>query len=344
MKNENGAGNIYKIKGKRRKPWAVRVTTGYTIEGKQIRKYVGTYETKREAQQALFEYLKNPKLYSKKTFKEIKDLWWKNYKKKVDNDNTINTNIYRLRPLEPLDNLEIADIKLFDLQQLFDSMTTSWSFKNACKSILNMIFEYAFKNEFISSNKVKFIELGKKEKVIDRKIFTQKEIDILWENLSSKTYHGKYTYIVLILIYTGMRIGELTNLKNEDIDLENRTIKVRVSKTSAGVRVIPISSRIFNLFKDNMVDSQEYFVTGDTTAQLSYSTFKPRFKKLLKELGLPEHTIHDTRHTFATMLNNVNANSTSITKLIGHSNFSTTENIYTHKDTEELRKAVELLN
>ena len=44
------------------------------------------------------------------------------------------------------------------------------------------------------------------------------------------------------------------------------------------------------------------------------------------------------------MLNNVNANSTSITKLIGHSNFSTTENIYTHKDTEELRKAVELLN
>ena len=101
---------------------------------------------------------------------------------------------------------------------------------------------------------------------------------------------------------------------------------------------------IFNLFKDNMIIGQEYFVKGDTTTQLSYATFKPRFKKLLKELGIQEHTIHDTRHTFATMLNNANANSTSIIRLIGHSNFSTTENIYTHKDTEELRKAVELLN
>ena len=65
MKNGNGTGNIYKMKDKSRKPWAVRVTTGYTLEGKQIRKYIGTYETKREAQESLFEYLKNPKLYKK---------------------------------------------------------------------------------------------------------------------------------------------------------------------------------------------------------------------------------------------------------------------------------------
>ena len=55
MKNGNGTGNIYKMKDKSRKPWAVRVTTGYTLEGKQIRKYIGTYETKREAQESLFE-------------------------------------------------------------------------------------------------------------------------------------------------------------------------------------------------------------------------------------------------------------------------------------------------
>ena len=61
-------------------------------------------------------------------------------------------------------------------------------------------------------------------------------------------------------------------------------------------------------------------------------------------MNIESHTIHDTRHTFATLLNNANANQTSIIKLIGHSDFSVTENIYTHKDTEELRKAVELLN
>jgi uroporphyrinogen-III decarboxylase len=84
IKNENGTGNIYKMKDKRRKLWAVRVTTGYTLEGKQVRKYIGTYETKREAQESLFEYLKNPKLYKKITFKEITDLWFESYKKKEE--------------------------------------------------------------------------------------------------------------------------------------------------------------------------------------------------------------------------------------------------------------------
>ena len=84
MKNGNGTGNIYKMKDKRRKLWAVRVTTGYTLEGKQVRKYIGTYETKREAQESLFEYLKNPKLYKKITFKAIIDLWFESYKKKAE--------------------------------------------------------------------------------------------------------------------------------------------------------------------------------------------------------------------------------------------------------------------
>ena len=342
MKNGNGTGNIYKMKDKRRKLWAVRVTTGYTLEGKQVRKYIGTYETKREAQESLFEYLKNPKLYKKITFKEITDLWFESYKKKIGSPKTLETNKYRLRFLEPLNDMQITDIKLYHLQKLIDEIDTSWSFKNGCKSVLNMIFEYAFKNEFISSNKVKFVEIGKKEKVIDRKVFTQKEIEILWENLNSNTYHGKYTYIILILIYTGMRIGELINLKNEDIDLENRILKIKISKTNAGMRNIPINPKIYPLIKENIVVGQEYFVKGDTITQLSYSTFKPRFIKLMKELGL-EHTIHDTRHTFATLLSNANANPTTIVKLIGHTNYSTTENIYTHKDIEELEKAINLI-
>ena len=138
-----------------------------------------------------------------------------------------------------------------------------------------------------------------------------------------------------------MRIGEFINLKNKDINLKENTLQVKVSKTSNGIRMIPISSKLISLFKENINDKQVYFVKGDTTEQLSYSTFKPRFNKLLKKLGIEKHTIHDTRHTFATLMNNANVNTTSIVKLIGHSNFSTTENIYTHKDKEELRKAIE---
>lgn len=161
MKNENGAGNIYKLKGKRRKPWMIRITTGYTVDGKQVRKVVGTYETKRIAQEALFEYLKNPRLYSKTTFKDVRELWWNTYI--IDKSHrTIETNKFKMKFFESLDNREIAEIKLFEFQNLFDNMNRSWSFKISCKSILNMIFDYALKNDFISSNKVSFVEVGKK--------------------------------------------------------------------------------------------------------------------------------------------------------------------------------------
>ncbi|MGL5367629.1 MAG: tyrosine-type recombinase/integrase, partial [Cetobacterium somerae] len=228
MKNSNGSGSICKLKGKRRKPWYVRATIEFSNDGKQIRKSIGTFATKREAQEALYNYNKNPLLYSKKTFKNILDLWWSAYTKKVTQKTTINTHIYRMRAFESLHDRIIADIRLFELQELFDNMTTSWSFKNGCKSVLNMIFDFALKNEFIDSNRVSFIEIGKKEKVIERRVFTKKEIETLWENLDSK-----YCYIILILIYTGMRIGELLNLKNEDIDLHNSCLTIRESKTDA---------------------------------------------------------------------------------------------------------------
>lgn len=102
MKNSNGGGSISKLKGKRRKPWVVRFTTGYSSDGKQIRKSIGTFATKREAQEALYNYNKNPLLYSKKTFKNILDLWWSAYTKKVTQKTTISTHIYRMRAFEPL--------------------------------------------------------------------------------------------------------------------------------------------------------------------------------------------------------------------------------------------------
>ena len=60
MRRGNGEGSIYKLGGKRRKPWAVRITVGWTIEGKQQYKYLGYYLTKTQAKNALREYLLKP--------------------------------------------------------------------------------------------------------------------------------------------------------------------------------------------------------------------------------------------------------------------------------------------
>ena len=61
-----------------------------------------------------------------------------------------------------------------------------------------MIFDYALKNDFISSNKVSFVEIGKKTKILERKVFTKEEINILWKNVNSDEKSWQYIYIVLI--------------------------------------------------------------------------------------------------------------------------------------------------
>lgn len=335
MKNANGSGSVYKLKGKRRKPWIAIVTTGYSLDGKQLRKIIGTYSTKREGQEALLSYLKNPALFSKKTFGEVKDLWLEYHKKKINKKSTLISLDNRIAALEPLFNKEIASIKLLDMQEVFDNINLSWNTKNAYKSTLNMIFDFALKNDLITSNRVRFIELGKKEKIIERKIFTKEEIEILWNNTDKK-----YVCFILILIYTGMRVGELINLKISNIDIENKILQITESKTENGKRIIPINSKVFPLITKNINIYQKYFIEKNDMP-LTYRMFSGGFMKVLKEIGISKHTIHDTRHTFATLLNNSNANSTSITKLIGHSDFKTTESIYTHKDAEELRKAIE---
>jgi len=337
MKNQNGTGSIYKLKGKRRKSWAVRISYQNDI-GVMKRKYLGYFETKKEAQETLFNYNKNPLLFSGKTFGEIKNLWFSSVKEKITISSVKKTGII-LKFFNILDKYKISDIKLFQLQKIFDEMSFSYNYKGNCKSVLNRIFDFAVKNDFIESNKVKFVELGKKNIVIERKLFTKKEIEVLWKNLEIKN-----VYLILILIYTGMRVGELLNLKVADVDLGNKVIYIRKSKTDAGVRTIPIPDKVLSLFTDNICYENEYFIFTKTFNQMSYMSFRYIFESILSKVGLQRHTIHDTRHTFATMLNNADANSTSIIKLIGHSDFSTTENIYTHKDIEELRKAINLLN
>lgn len=337
MKNQNGTGSIYKLKGKRRKPWAIRIS--YQNEtGATKRKYLGYFETKKEAQEVLFTYNKNPLLFSGKTFKEIKTLWLSSIKEKILPE-TFKNIVINLKHFEILNENKISDIKLFQLQKIFNDMDYSRGYKSNCKSVLNRIFNFALKNDFIDSNKVQFVELGKKNIVVERKIFTRDEINILWQNLKVNN-----VYIILILIYTGMRIGELLALKVCDIDLNNKVIYIRKSKTSSGIRTIPIPDKILSLFIENIFYENEYFILSKNLTPLSYMTFKYRFNVLLEKLGIQKHTIHDTRHTFATMLNNADANSTSIIKLIGHSDFSITENVYTHKDVEELRKAINSIN
>ena len=334
MKNPNGFGSVYKLSGNRKKKWIARKTISWE-NGKQKRKIIGYFETKNEALKALanFEYIEDSKI----TFKQVYDLWSRKHFKNIGDKRvkSIKSN-YKVH-LSLIDNVRICDLKIKDLQELYDNLNVSSGTTSQVKSILNMIFDFAIRNEFIDKNPVNYLEVKKHKPVLERKIFTSDEIAILWENINFNLVDT-----ILIMIYTGLRIEEILNLKNENINLEERYC-IAGSKTEAGInRLVPFNHKIIPLITKRFKEKNIYFVTYKNKKML-YPTFRRAFIKLMENLNF-KHTIHDCRHTFATLMSNAEANPASIAKIIGHKDYKITEKIYTHKDKNELIKAVDMIN
>lgn len=334
MKNPNGFGSAYKLSGNRKRKWVARKTVSWE-NGKQKRKIIGYFETKTEALKALanFEYNENSNI----TFKQVYEQWSEKHFKKIGHARAINIKSRYKVHLSKLDNANICDLKIKDLQELYDSLPIASGTANQIKSILKMIFDFAVRNEYIDKNPTEFIELKKHETVLERKIFTNDEISFLWDNINLELVDT-----ILIMIYTGMRIEEFLNLKTDNINLEERYC-IAGSKTEAGKnRLIPFNHKILPLITKRFKDKNTYLIVYNGK-KMSYSTYRRAFVKLMEVLNL-EHTIHDCRHTFATLMSNAEANPVSIAKIIGHSDYKVTEKIYTHKDKEELIKAVDMIN
>lgn len=114
-------------------------------------------------------------------------------------------------------------------------------------------------------------------------------------------------------------------------------------KTKAGIdRTIPIHKKILPLIERRLKDSDDILSFFDKGSMSNYDALRYRWKKLMKKLNL-EHLPHDCRHTFATNMDNAGANKLSIKRIMGHSSKSVTDAVYTHKDLDQLIKAIDLL-
>lgn len=150
-----------------------------------------------------------------------------------------------------------------------------------------------------------------------------------------------------LLLETGMRIGEMCGLKWEDIDFENRIIKIKrtvqriykaenktseviigSTKTGAGKRIIPITEKIYGYLKAYKKDDDVYVASGKKTPT-EPRTHRQYHKKVMEKVGIKYITPHGLRHTFATRAIQHNVDPKTVSSLLGHSNSNITLNIYT---------------
>jgi integrase len=340
MRTPNGYGSVYKLSGKRRKPFAARKTIGWDDDGKQIFKFIGYFEKRQDALNALAEFNTNPYDFESNsiTFSDIFEQWNKIKYEKVSRS-AINGYNAAFESSADLHNMKFVEIKTMHLQNVIDNCGKGHGTLRKIKSLYNQLFKYAMENDIVSKDYSDYVEVGKNTKESSRAPFTHDEIKRLFEVEPLIPFVDT----ILIMIYTGLRIGELLLIKCVDIDMENRTITGGI-KTDAGKdRIIPIHPKIFNLVVNRVNNGHQYLITNYQNEKISYDNYyKEKFLPIMEQLGM-SHKPHDARHTFATLMSNADANETSIKKLIGHNSFITTEKIYTHKDIDELRKAIELI-
>ena len=339
MRNPNGYGSVVKLGKNRRRPYAVRVTAGWTDEGRQRYKYVSYHEKKADAIMALAEYNKNPYDLdvSKITFAEVFEKWSKQEYITLS-DSSVKGYNSAFKKCSPLYGRLIKEIKKTHLQGVIDEITAP-SMAKMTKFLFQKMYKYALENDIVEKDYSKFVKLPKKEVAEEKIPFTEEEIKCLWENVDNV----QFADLVLILLYTGMRIGELLDLKKSNIHLEERYM-IGGKKTTAGIdRVIPIHKRILPLIKKRMEDSHlDCLFLNKHRGKLSYSSFmKYQWGNIVKSFE-KEHTPHDTRHTFISEMDRLGVNKITTKRIVGHSNSDVTEH-YTHKTIAELIEAVDNL-
>ncbi|MBS9775899.1 MAG: site-specific integrase [Fusobacterium sp.] len=353
MKAVNGMGTVVKLSGKRRKPFAVRGKEYIDPNtGKSKKDYLAYFETRKDAEVFRIAYFsksnentlkivspvkkqKNKKL----TFSEVYNLW---IKAKNPKASTFKNYTSYFNNSKKLHNMDIREINGVLLQSIFNDLNLTNGTLRNIKSFWKRLFDYAVLNDFCKKNYAEFLMMPSVEKgkrTANRpRLITKSELETLWKNL----YKDKHNVIDIILIncYTGLRINELLDLKSKDVDIDKKCIYIRKSKNKNGIRTVPISDKIIDLVRNRLNSKSNYLCLRADNEKYLYDNFDDHFRVVFRDLGLTYHTLHDCRHTFATMIDELGVDKETIIKIMGHSNFKITSEVYIEKSLNALTEAV----
>ncbi len=342
-KRSGGEGTVFKDKNGK---WIAEYTIGWDeVDGmlKRKRRKKRGFATKHEAL-AYLPHLKMelPQQDMNIKFKDLYTQWLGLHKEKVGKS-TINGYKAAFKYYEDLHYAEVCKIRTEHLQKCIDECPQGRRTKEMMKSLGTCLLRYAMQLDIVDRNYAEYIYI-KKEETKERVAFSTEQLQAMWDKVDTVP-NLRY---VLLLCYTGMRLGEMLKAKTENYRPEERYF-ITGSKTKAGKdRIITISPRIWPFFADFAKGEYLFFPNGKSPQEGKFrdNVFYPALQSVGMDVLNPDgthlYTPHCCRHTFATMMKNVEAPSTDKQKLIGHSSFEMTAH-YTHTDIDSLRRITDSL-
>ena len=301
-------------------------------------------------------------MVKEKTINQITEEWKEEKKKYVKKSTYAAYQLLIQNHIKPYfgDLYEVNEEKV--QQFVFDKLDAGLSEKTIRDIIivLKMILKFGIKNGYLEYVQidVKFpSKQDKKNLDVLSKADQKKFMEHLRNNFTFKNLG------IFICLSTGMRIGEICGLRWCDVDTVEGVIKVRhtlqriyiiegetrhtellldTPKTANSVRDIPMSSELLKMLKSlNKVVNENYYVISNDIKPIEPRTYRNYYKKLCKQLDIPELKFHGLRHSFATRCIESKADYKTVSVLLGHSNISTTLNLYVHPNKEQKKKTID---
>ena len=322
----NGLGSVYKMPSG---TWAAEITLGWHMEDgvlkrKRRRKY--GFKTKKSAIEYLTELREQGEKRRRITVSQLHEMWLDS----LDKLSKSKRDAYRIAWDKIKDGVgyrPIEELTVPELQELTDDAGTSYYTKRDIKTLLSHLYKLAIRDDYTDKNRAQYIQLPSLE-TQEREVFTEQEIERVWRYYTAT---GDITACrMLIMLYTGIRPGELMQIRAENFHLDEQWMSGGIKTEKGKRRKIIIPDCILPLIEHSLSESRDGLL-----ARYGKNSLYDAWNALRDDLKLrPELTPHCCRHTYVTRLTALKVSPAMLQELAGHEDYDTTLD-YTHLSVRE---------
>lgn len=341
MRLPKGYGQIVKLSGKRRRPYAVRMEVDEEKKGGvwcRKTKYLEYFAKRSEALEWLAKYNAGievdvrPQVDTLPTFSEVYKgfMEWYRAKKKDASESSVHSYAYAYSKCEDLWPKKFKSIRTSDLQAvILANSDKARSTVNNFLKLFHGMYKYAGANDLVDKDYSQFVFVEYSDVDGCKHVpFSDEEIALCWKAQAEE---------ILIMLYTGVRITEFLQIRTENIHFDERYM-IGGIKTKAGKdRIIPIHEAIAPFVGKRL--SCEYLIGSDNSR---YTFMAKIWKPTMQHLGM-KHAPHDTRHTTSTLMERYDVPLFHRKLILGHAVQDITEGVYTHVKPSELIRDINKL-